>query len=99
MSDALKVNCAKARNEGLDNLSFVNYDGVDFPFEEASFDIVVTRYALHHFPDIDHSIHEVSRVLRAGGRFFLSDPRPNKCDRAPFLVPFLDACGNSMSRP
>ena len=67
------------------NLSFVNYDGVDFPFEVGSFDMVITRYALHHFPDISHSIGEVSRVLKKGGRFFISDPCPNDCDDSRFV--------------
>ena len=34
------------------------YDGIDFPFEDQSFDLVVTRYALHHFPDIELFITE-----------------------------------------
>lgn len=89
VSDALEANRTKARNEGLGNISFVYYDGVDFPFEDGSFDLVITRYALHHFPDIDHSIHEVSRVLRADGRFFLSDPRPNECDRDRFVDDYM----------
>jgi ubiquinone/menaquinone biosynthesis C-methylase UbiE len=58
------------------NLSFVSYDGIDFPFETEAFDLVVTRYALHHFPDIEHSIGEVNNILfhrvkimvRAGSR-------------------------------
>ena len=89
VSDALEANRTKARNEGLCNISFVNYDGVDFPFIDESFDLVITRYALHHFPDIDHSIHEVSMVLRPGGRFFLSDPRPNECDRDRFVDDYM----------
>ena len=67
------------------NLSFVNYDGVNFPFEDGSFDMGITRYALHHFPDITRSIGEVSRVLKKGGRLFISDPCPNDCDDSRFV--------------
>ncbi|MCR5316962.1 MAG: class I SAM-dependent methyltransferase [Treponema sp.] len=28
------------------NLTLVSYDGIEFPFEAESFDLVVTRYAL-----------------------------------------------------
>ena len=35
----------RAAAEGIKNLSFVGYDGIDFPFESDSFDLVVTRYA------------------------------------------------------
>ena len=89
VSDALKVNRAKAKAEGLRNLSFVSYDGIDFPFESVSFDLVVTRYALHHFPDIEYSIGEVSRVLRDGGMLFISDPCPNECDTERFVDDYM----------
>ena len=67
LSKALEVNRERTDRENLSNLSFVCYDGIDFPFTDASFDIVISRYALHHFPDIEHSIGEVSRVLKKNG--------------------------------
>ena len=51
--------------------------------------MVVTRYALHHFPDIDGSMWEISRVLKPGGRLFLSDPRPNDCDSTRFVDDYM----------
>ncbi len=33
VSDAIGVNRNKAQEAGLGNLSFVSYDGIDFPFE------------------------------------------------------------------
>ncbi len=86
---ALEANRARADAEGIKNLSFVSYDGIDFPFEAESFDLVVTRYALHHFPDIEHSIGEVSRVLKQGGMFFISDPCPNECDSERFIDDYM----------
>ena len=74
---------------GSGYLSFVSYDGIDFPFESGSFDLVVTRYALHHFPDIVHSIGEVSRVLKNGGMLFISDPCPNECDTDRFVDDYM----------
>ncbi len=44
----------------------ISYDGSTFPFEDNSFDLVVTRYALHHFPEIRKSIREVAWVLKGG---------------------------------
>ena len=49
----LEENQRKAELEGINNLRFVSYDGMDFPFDDNSFDIVITRYALHHFPAIN----------------------------------------------
>lgn len=89
VNDALNVNRMKAEKRELRNLSFINYDGIDFPFEDGYFDLVVTRYALHHFPDIKHSIKEVSRVLVSGGRLFISDPCPNDCDIERFVDDYM----------
>ncbi|MGN0666599.1 MAG: class I SAM-dependent methyltransferase [Huintestinicola sp.] len=89
VSNTLGANRIRAENEGLGNLSFVCYDGIDLPFEMSSFDMIITRYALHHFPDIDHSIGEAARVLKKGGSFFLSDPCPNDCDCNRFVDDYM----------
>ena len=89
VSDTLEVNRSGVNKEGIKNLSFVSYDGIDFPFEDQSFDLVVTRYALHHFPDIEHSIGEMSRVLKEGGTLFISDPCPNECDTERFVDDYM----------
>lgn len=86
---ALEANRTRADVKGIKNLSFVSYDGIDFPFEYDTFDLVVTRYALHHFPDIEHSVGEVSRVLKNGGIFFISDPCPNECDSKRFVDDYM----------
>ena len=63
VSEALNADHRRAEKEGRDNLTFVNYDGMDFPFAPGTFDWIVTRYALHHFPDIEHSIGEIRKCL------------------------------------
>ena len=89
VANTLAANRVRAEKEGVRNLSFVCYDGIDFPFEANSFDMVITRYALHHFPDIAHSISEVARVLKTGGSFFISDPCPNDCDHNRFVDEYM----------
>ena len=86
---ALKQNRQMAAQEGLNNVSFVNYDGSTFPFESNSFDMVVTRYSLHHFPDINSSLSEVDRILSGKGCFFISDPAPNEGDENGFADEFM----------
>lgn len=85
----LADNQRKAEIEGINNLRFVSYDGVHFPFENNSFDIVISRYALHHFPVICDTFYEISRVLKKNGIFFLSDPTPNEDDRERFVDEFM----------
>lgn len=86
---ALAANREKAAQAGLANLQFVSYDGMRFPFPDGAFDLVISRYALHHFPDIRSSIAEISRVLRSGGCFFLSDPAPDECDSGRFVDAYM----------
>ena len=48
---------------------FVHGDALDMPFENNSFDVVVSIGLLEHFQDIQKPIHEQFRVLRPGGMF------------------------------
>lgn len=82
-------NREKAYNMGLKNLSFRDYNGVKFPFENNVFDYVVTRYALHHFPNINKTFEEISRVVKSGGVFFISDPTPNENDDIRFIDTYM----------
>ena len=85
----LEENQRKAELTGINNLRFVSYDGMDFPFDDNSFDIVITRYALHHFPAINDTFREISRVLKKNGVFFLSDPTPNDDDVERFVDEYM----------
>lgn len=89
VTDTLERNTEKAQEMDIKNLEFISYDGITFPFEDNYFDLVVTRYALHHFPKIRKSIREVSRVLKSNGEFFISDPRPNDCDITRFVDDYM----------
>lgn len=86
---ALESNRKKASEYKLNNISFVNYGGTDFPFNDKSFDMVISRYALHHFPMITASIAEVSRVLKWEGYLFISDPTPNANDSQRFIDAYM----------
>lgn len=86
---ALEANRFKAKEENIRNISFVTYDGIDFPFADNEFDMVISRYALHHFPDIQKSISEVSRVIKPEGFLFISDPTPNVNDTSRFVDEYM----------
>lgn len=87
--NTLENNRIKAEEQRLSNLRFVAYDGMSFPFGDGEFDAVVTRYALHHFPDIAHTFSEISRVLKSGGRLLISDPTPNENDTSRFVDDYM----------
>lgn len=86
---ALEMNRFKAKEENVRNISFITYDGINFPFADHEFDMVISRYALHHFPDIQKSISEVSRVLKQDGFLFISDPTPNANDTSRFVDGYM----------
>lgn len=89
VEQALVKNQEQAKNEQLEHLQFVNYDGNKFPFEDGTFDLVLTRYALHHFPVIEDTFQEISRVLKTSGKLFVSDPTPNHDDATRFVDEYM----------
>ncbi len=52
---------------------FVCADAQRQPFASHSFDIITTRLAPHHFPDVPQYVAECARVLQPGGVFGLVD--------------------------
>lgn len=68
----------------------VHGDMKSLPFAPASFDAVVSSFALHHLADVGRGIDELLRVLRPGGAFVVKDlVRPASLARAKWLVEFF----------
>jgi ubiquinone/menaquinone biosynthesis C-methylase UbiE len=63
----------EADARGLRNLLFVCANATRMPFIEQSFDLVVSRFAVHHFEQPAHQIREMARVCRPGGRVAIVD--------------------------
>ncbi len=62
-----------AAERGITNVVTRQGDVEALPFEESSFDLVVSRYSAHHWPQPTAALSEFHRVLKPGGRFLLSD--------------------------
>jgi ubiquinone/menaquinone biosynthesis C-methylase UbiE len=58
---------------GLTNVSFESADAKQLPFEDASFDIVTCRLAMHHFDTPERVFSEMVRVCRPGGKVAVED--------------------------
>lgn len=65
----------QARTKRRDNsaFSFLQGDVHDLPFDDASFDVVVSASSFHYFTRPMVVLKEAARVLRPGGRFVLLD--------------------------
>ena len=62
-----------ALEKGAANLSWREGDVTRLPYPDGAFTIVVTRFAVHHFPDPSAVIHEMVRVCAPGGRVVVVD--------------------------
>ena len=69
----LHAGSERVRAAGLDNVLFQEGDATALPFLDASFDLVVCRSSLHHFPEPRKAVAEMARVCRPGGRVVVSD--------------------------
>ncbi|MEO8065560.1 MAG: class I SAM-dependent methyltransferase [Candidatus Doudnabacteria bacterium] len=65
-----RKNCIKQRN-----VSFVVGDATKLQFKSQSFDLVVCKDTLHHFPKVKTCIKEMLRVLKDGGTLYIQDLR------------------------
>lgn len=63
----------KARAEGMsDQVSFQYADGMAMPFEDSSFDAILSFESINHM-DRPTALREMARVLKPGGRLVLTD--------------------------
>ena len=70
------------RETGLTNITWQQGEAIPLPYPDASFSIVTSRFAFHHFLDPLAAIKEMARVCRPGGKVVVIDsaPAPDKAD-------------------
>ncbi|MEM7029917.1 MAG: methyltransferase domain-containing protein [Chloroflexota bacterium] len=74
LTDAPLAIAEKNKQErGLSNVNFEKGDAYQLHFDDASFDIVVCRLAVHHFSDQKQVLKEMARVCRLGGKVVIED--------------------------
>ena len=77
---------AKGRLNYYDNISFVQGDVGKLPFEDASFNTVLSMNGFHAFPDKKKAFLETNRVLKQGGSFIGCFYIKGKSKRTDWLV-------------
>jgi ubiquinone/menaquinone biosynthesis C-methylase UbiE len=70
------IRVAQSSAPERDPVRFLQATAEELPFADASFDLVVTTMSFHHWADQARALHEVRRVLVAGGLFVLTDAVP-----------------------
>ena len=59
----------RAEKSGIKNVRFLHGDVGKMPFEDNSFDLVLSLNGFHAFPDKEAAYREIFRVLKPGGIF------------------------------
>lgn len=69
------VNLAKEKMADLklENTKFSISDFYNLPFQDNTFDCVVTRYSFHHLLDTKKALEEMIRVCKVGGKVVVAD--------------------------
>lgn len=65
-------------------------DAERLPFRRGSFDIVASRIAPHHFPDLALFAQEAARILRPGGRLYVFDLTTPEDPRAQSIIDHIE---------
>ncbi len=71
--DPEQIERARKDRVGNECLKFFEADVTQLPFEDREFDMVLSFDVLHHIPNWDKALEEVSRVLKPNGFYVLSD--------------------------
>jgi ubiquinone/menaquinone biosynthesis C-methylase UbiE len=56
-----------------DRITLFHVDAKMMPFEDGTFDAVVSNSIVHHIPDPSHCFKEIVRLAKPGGSFFIRD--------------------------
>ncbi len=62
-----------AAERGITNVTFTRAAADALPFPDTTFDIAITRFSVHHWPQPAPAFRELRRVMRPGGRLGIVD--------------------------
>lgn len=77
------------KEKGISNLIFKPFDGLKYPFCDETFDLIVSRYAFHHFPNAADAIRQMNKIMVKGGKVLISDPVKNEKDDGNVIDNFM----------
>ncbi|EDV3803913.1 methyltransferase domain-containing protein [Salmonella enterica subsp. diarizonae] len=69
----LEVVAGAAEERHSSNITLRQGYAEKLPFEDSSFEVVISRYSAHHWHDVGQALREVNRVLKPGGVLIIMD--------------------------
>jgi SAM-dependent methyltransferase len=72
-AEMLALGQSQAQAEQRRNVVFVHGDAAHMPFVDDAFDLVLSRFAVHHFERPEDQVSEMVRVCRPDGRVAIID--------------------------
>ena len=87
-TNSIQINKSIKEKEHINNIYFDHYEGMNIPYTDKMFHGCISRYVLHHFPDISASLKELERITQKSGYFILSDPLTYDEDDRGFIDKF-----------
>ena len=76
-ASAAMLQAAKKRLHGFENVELRRGELEALPIDDARLDAATLALVLHHLPEPDQALREVSRVLKPGGRVLIVDMLPH----------------------
>jgi ubiquinone/menaquinone biosynthesis C-methylase UbiE len=91
-TEMLAVVAREAAVRGLHGIETQVGSAETLPFEDRTFDLIVTRFSAHHWAEVPRALAQCTRVLKPGGRFVVIDvvaPEEQALDTALQAIEFL----------
>ena len=89
----------RAQDLGLNHVKFMQGDVGALPFEDESFDVVLSLNGFHAFPDKEAAYRETFRVLKPGGTFCGCFYIQGRCKRTDWIIRHLYQPGGYFTPP
>jgi len=88
-ADMMESAKQRAADAGIGNITFVQGDVGALPYEDGTFDAVLSLNGFHAFPDKEAAYSETYRVLRDGGTFCGCFYIKGECSRTDWFISHL----------
>lgn len=90
----IQQNQVRQEKEQIDNLRFCSFDGKTYPFNANSMNVILSRYAFHHFPNVAMTVKQWMEMLCEDGKILISDPIRNERDERRIIDQFMEIKGD-----